>query len=159
MRRRTIRGFTLLEVIVTVTILGILASAAFPVARIVSQRAKESELRLALRQIRNGIDAYKQAVDEGRVAKTVDESGYPHTLDDLVQGAKDQTSSDKALIFFLRRLPRDPMNPDSTLSAAETWGLRSYNSPLDDPQSGEDVFDVYSLSEKIGLNRIPYREW
>lgn len=158
-RRRPLRGFTLIEIVVVVAILGILASAAFPVAKMVSLRAKESELRLALRQIRAGIDAYKEAADAGRIAKSTDESGYPRTLDELSKGVADLTSPNKKMIYFMRRLPRDPMNPDSSLAAADTWGLRSYNSPPDAPSPGKDVFDVYSTSAKSGLNGVAYREW
>lgn len=158
-RRRPTRGFTLIEIVVVVAILGILASAAYPVTKMVSLRAKESELRLALRQIRAGIDAYKEAADAGRIAKNADESGYPRTLDELSKGVADLTSPNKKMIYFMRRLPRDPMNPDSSLAAADTWGLRSYASPPDAPAPGKDVFDVYSTSTRRGLNGVAYREW
>jgi general secretion pathway protein G len=123
------------------------------------QRAKEHELRTALRQMREAIDAYKQASDEGRVAKRVNESGYPKSLEMLVAGVEDAKDPKKTKIYFLRRIPRDSMAPDSTLAAAETWGKRSYASPPDEPKAGDDVFDVYSLSTGIGLNAVRYREW
>ena len=153
------RGFTLIELVVTVAIVALLAGAALPVGELVVQRGKEQELRTALRQIREGIDAYKQAVDDGRVAHAPDESGYPPTLDTLVEGVDDARTPDKRKIYFLRRIPRDPLATDSTLKATETWGRRSYRSPPDNPQEGEDVFDVYSVSRGVGLNGIPYREW
>lgn len=158
-RANTLRGFTLIELAVTVAIVGLLASIAAPTAELVVQRNKEHELRLALREIRNGIDAYKQAYDDGRMPKSVDASGYPATLKVLVEGVADSKSADKRKIYFLRRIPRDPMSPDEEIPAEQTWGLRSYDSDADAPQEGRDVFDVYSKSDGVGLNRIPYRQW
>jgi general secretion pathway protein G len=155
---RALRGFTLIELIITVAIVAILASAALPLTQIAVQRAKEQELRTALRQIREAIDAYKQAADEGRVARAADASGYPTSLDALVLGVDDAKLPVKKSIYFLRRLPRDPFAPDN-LPAAETWGKRSYESPPDDPREGKDVFDIYPLAEGKGLNGVPYREW
>ena len=152
-------GFTLIEMMVTVAVLAILASVALPMAEVFSQRNKEQDLRLALRQIRTAIDEYKQAVDGGRIIKKVDESGYPPTLSDLVEGVKDAKSPEGKKIYFLRRLPRDPMAEDVEDAPEDTWGQRSYDSPPDDPQSGKDVFDVFSLSKDAGLNGISYREW
>lgn len=156
--RRASRGFTLIELIITVAIVAIIASAALPLSQLVIQRGKEQELRSALRQIRDAIDAYKQTVDEGRVERSADESGYPPSLDALVAGVDDVKTPQKRAIYYLRRLPRDPF-ASGDLSAADTWGKRSYSSPPDNPQEGEDVFDVYSLSDGAGLNGIPYREW
>ncbi len=154
-----IAGFTLIELMVTVAVLAILASVALPMAEVTAQRNKEQDLRLALRQIRTAIDEYKQAVDEGRIVKKADESGYPPTLPDLVEGVTDAKSPEGKKIYFLRRLPRDPMAEDVEDAPEDTWGQRSYDSPPDDSQPGEDVFDVFSLSKDAGLNGISYREW
>ncbi|MBU1363612.1 MAG: type II secretion system GspH family protein [Gammaproteobacteria bacterium] len=153
------RGFTLIELVITVAIVGILAMTAMPMIEVTAKRQKEVELRAALRQIRGGIDAYRRAVSEGKVEKKVDESGYPHRLDDLAQGVENIQDPNKARLYFLRRLPRDPFADDPSLPAAQSWGKRSYASPPDAPQEGADVFDVYSLSPGIGLNGIAYREW
>ncbi len=155
----------MIELLVVVAIMAILATAALPLRELMVKREKEQELRVALRQIRTAIDAYKQATDEGKIAKKADESGYPPRLEELFMGVQDVKSADKKIIYFLRRLPRDPMFTELDVAgieitpAADTWGKRSYESPWDSPKEGDDVYDVYSRSEAIGLNGIPYREW
>jgi len=144
---------------IVVAIMAILASSAMPLYELTAQRDREKELRVALRQIREAIDAYKRAVNDGRIARKADESEYPRKLEDLVVGMPDAKDPEKRKIYFLRRLPRDPMSSDSSLSAAETWGKRAYESPSDNPQEGDDVFDVYSRSQQTGLNGIAYDKW
>jgi len=153
------RGFTLIELVITVAIIALLASVAMPLNELVVQRAKEQDLRRALREIRDGIDRYKEASDEGRITKKVGESGYPRKLEDLVAGVEDAKSPTPQQIYFLRRIPRDPFASDPSLAPAETWGKRSYASPPDDPREGDDVFDVYSRATGTGINGRPYREW
>jgi general secretion pathway protein G len=152
------RGFTLLELMVTLAIIALFATMAAPLAEMTVKRNQEADLRTALRQIREALDAYKQAADEGRIAIAVGESGYPKNLSVLVQGVVDAKSPDKAMIYFLRRIPRDPM-ADPKQPPEDTWGKRSYKSPYDRPRPGDDVFDVYSQSTEVGLNGVPYNEW
>lgn len=151
-------GFTLVELVVTVAIVGVLASVTLPLAQLALQRHKEQELKIALRQIRAAIDEYKRAADDGRVLKKADENGYPRTLEVLVAGVEDVKRLDRRKIYFLRRLPRDPF-AEASLEPAMTWGKRSYASPPDAPAEGSDVYDVYSLATGMGLNGIPYRNW
>ena len=159
MRAGTQRGFTLVELVVTVAIVALLASVALPLAEVAVQRGKEQDLRRSLRQIRDAIDAYKLAGDEGRIARNVGESGYPKTLAVLVEGVEDVKNPKRTKIYFLRRLPREPLVCDAALKPEETWGLRSYASSADSPVEGDDVYDVYAKSAGSGLNGVPYRQW
>ena len=154
------RGYTIVELVITVAILSLLATAVAPSAKLIYQRQKEAELRSALQTIRGGIDAYKRAADTGHIRKEADKSGYPPDLQTLVDGVEDaQAPKDGVKLYFLRSVPRDPFWPDGTTPAAQTWALRSYASPPDDPQPGDDVYDVHSKSQRTGLNGVPYRDW
>lgn len=153
------RGFTLIEVLITAAIVAVLASIALPLSELTVQRSKETDLRRALREIRDALDAYKRASDEGRIRRSADQSGYPSSLNALVEGVSDAKNISGGKIYFLRRIPRDPFHPDPTIAAERTWGLRSYESPPDDPKPGKDVFDVFSLSDRSGVNGVAYRQW
>lgn len=154
-------GFTLIELMVSLVIIAIMASVATPMIQLTLQRQKEQQLREHLREIRRAIDAYKKASDDGRVKKNADASGYPPNLQILVEGVEDAKDAKHARIRFLRRIPQDPMlNVQSTgLGQAPGWGLRSYDSPPDQPRYTQDVYDVYSLSPRTGINGVPYAQW
>jgi general secretion pathway protein G len=154
------RGFTLIELLVTVTIVALMATISFPLLELTERRTNERTLKENLRQIRSALDSYKQAVDEGRILEQTKGSGYPPNLDVLVSGVTDAKSPNRAQkIYFLRRIPADPFSAQTGDPNAAQWGLRSYASSYENPESGADVFDVYSRSKAIGLNGIPYREW
>lgn len=152
------KGFTIIEMMVTIVIVSILATVAIPMAEVAARRSKEQDLRYALREIRSAIDQYRDAVEEGRIRISAEESGYPPNLRILVEGVVDAKDPRRARLRFLRRVPRDPFSEPS-ISPEETWGLRSYVSSADNPRPGRDVYDVYSRSDRAGLNGIPYREW
>lgn len=152
------RGFTLIELVVAVALIALMATLALPLQELAVKRSREADLRDALRQIRTALDAHKQATVDGNIPAEPGGSGYPQSLVVLVNGVKDAKSPTGNLIYFLRRLPRDPF-ADPAAKPEEGWGLRSYQSPHDRPRPGKDVYDVYSLSDDAGINGIPYREW
>lgn len=156
---RSSYGFTLIELLMTLAILGILAALVLPIAQVEIQRGKEQDLRRALREIRRGIDDYKRAAGEGRIVNPAGSSGYPKDLDVLVKGVTDLRDPKHSKIFFLRRIPLDPMLAVEVVTNADSWGKRSYASDASDPQAGDDVYDVYSTSKKIGLNDMAYSQW
>lgn len=158
-RLRGNAGLTLIELIVVVAILSLLASAVMPLAHISSKRARELELRQNLRKIRMAIDTYKKAYDDKRIDNEIGRSGYPESLKELVEGVKDAKSAEGNMMYFMRRLPRDPMNDNEFLTAEETWETRSYDSAPDDFSGGDDVYDIRSSSEETALNETSYREW
>lgn len=152
------RGFTLIEMLVVLAMLGVLVSAARPLLELSVQRSREHELRQALRTVREALDAYKHAAEAGSISQSPDDSGYPQKLDLLVDGVLDARSPNGRKIYFLRRLPRDPFAP-TELSAVESWGVRAYDSPPDSPRAGKDVFDVFSRSERRALDGSRLRDW
>lgn len=157
--RKRSHGFTLMELVVTLALLGVMAMMAAPLAETTVQRHKEQVLREALRDLRSGIDRYKRAADQGLIQRQAGDTGYPPNLQVLVDGVANQKSPNKEVMRFLRRVPRDPFNPNTALPAIATWRLRSSASPPDNPQPGADVFDVVSSATGTGLNGVPYSEW
>lgn len=150
------RGFSLIELLVVMAVMGVLSLVVFPMAEMTVQRDREKELKRALWEIRDAIDAYKRAVDAGLVAHQPDkDTGYPPTLATLIEGVPNTKGG---RLVFLRRIPRDPF-ADPKLPAEAGWGLRSYYSSAEKPEAGPDVYDVYSLSARFGLNGIPLKDW
>ena len=152
-------GFTLIELLVALVLLALLVTSAAPLMQLTAKRNKELELKKSLWQIRDAIDAFKQAADDGLIKKTADESGYPASLQQLVSGVENIQDPKRRKIYFMRNIPRDPFAADDSASAEKTWGKRSYSSSFDKPEEGEDVYDVYSLSHEIGINQQAYSEW
>ncbi len=148
------RAFTLMELIITCTVLMILASAVIPMAQNGIKRQKELELRRDLREMRMAIDAYKLAVDQQRIKPPpVENMGYPESLDVLVEGAK-ANGSLSGKIRFLRRIPVDPF------TGRAEWGMRSINDEANSTSwGGGNVFDVYSQARGTGMNNIAYSNW
>jgi general secretion pathway protein G len=146
-------GYTLIEVMIVAAVMLILAMASLPVATFTNKRMKEAELRAGLRSLRNAIDEYKRYSDAGLLVIKVGSEGYPSELEELLEPQDLVGQVDKRM-RFLRSIPVDPMIGEAD------WGLRGVG---DEPDSsswdGDSVFDVYSLSEGVGLNGIPYREW
>lgn len=151
------KGFTLIEMIVTFTILAILAGAIIPMAKVAVKREKEIELRRNLRIIREAIDAYKKLADENKIEVEDKTEGYPPELMTLVEGVELKTESDGEegkIVKFLRRIPKDPM------TNSYDWGLRSYQDDFDSQNwGGENVYDVYTKSPGTALDGTNYKDW
>lgn len=158
-------GFTLIELLITLALVGLVSMMVVPLYDMAVTRAKEAELRQALRTIRAGIDAYKAATDSGVLPREAAESGYPPSLDQLtepleLQGKRNLSGSIASQrMVILRQLPRDPFSPDPLEPAASTWNTRAYASRADDPQPGADVFDVSSKSTRTALDGTAYAAW
>jgi general secretion pathway protein G len=156
------KGVTLLELIVAISILTILVAGIVPLTRMTAKRTREIELRQNLRIMRTAIDnfkkSYDKAVDDKKIVSTVNKSGYPETLGQLVDGY-DFGGLYAYKKKFLRKIPIDPMNPPDP-GEEPRWGLRSYSDEPDTSSwGGEDVYDVYSLSEGTALDGTKYRDW
>jgi general secretion pathway protein G len=152
-RPRFQAGFTIAEMVIVAAILSILAAAAVPLAVTTRKRVKETELRTALRDMRYAIDEYKRYSDAGLLPVDLGTEGYPSELENLVEGVEVVGQVDKQ-VRFLRRIPIDPMTGEAE------WGQRSFqDAPDSSSWGGEDVYDVFSLSEGVGLNGVPYEEW
>lgn len=152
-RARHRSGYTMVELVLVTTLLVTLAAVALPASKFTVRRGKEIELRQALRGMRNAIDEFKRYSDAGLIAVELGTDGYPDELEVLVEGVALVGQIDKK-VRFLRRIPRDPMTGEYE------WGMRSYQDDFDSTSwGGENVFDVYSLSEGVGLNKVAYREW
>lgn len=152
-------GFTLIELLLTLALLATLATVAYPLTALMGKRDRELDLQRSLREIRRAIDSYKEASDDGRIEKSVSASGYPPTLQALVEGVTDKTNLQGNKLYFLRRIPRDPVCECPELAPEKTWQLRSYKSSADSPQEGEDVFDVSSRNTRESLNGTLYSQW
>lgn len=155
--RRRPAGFTLVEMVAVLVIVAVLAAAARPLLVFSAQRAQETALRQALRTLRGALDAYHDAAVAGRIVQPAGSSGWPPSLQVLVQGVP-LAEDPRQRLYLLRRLPRDPM-ADAALPPAETWGLRASDSPPEAPRAGRDVFDVHSLSPRRALDGSAYRDW
>lgn len=150
-------GFTYVELLVTAGVLLVLASLVIPLARWDDKRRREARLRVTLQTMRDAIEQYHKYVEQGLIVQTdVEQMGYPRTLDELVQGVEvgDPTSTETKTVKFLQRMPVDPITEE------ETWGLRSYQDDHDSRSwGGENVWDVYSLSELRALDDTYYADW
>jgi general secretion pathway protein G len=150
-------GFTFVELLVVTALVGILAMAIMPLAKVTMQRQKEIELRRALRELRTAIDHYKDAADQGKIPATsirAGSDGYPPDLETLVVGVRSGEGATEKKLKFLRRIPLDPMT-----HSAE-WGLRAYEDRPDSKSwGGQDVYDIYSKSEGVALDGTKYMDW
>ena len=150
-------GFTFIEMLVVTALVGILAMAIMPLAKVTMQRQREIELRRALRELRTAINHYKDAADQGKIPATsirAGSEGYPPDLDTLVVGVRSGEGATEKKLKFLRRIPIDPM------TSSKEWGLRAYEDRPDAKSwGGQDVYDVYSKSEGTALDGTKYADW
>ena len=151
------RGFSFVELLVVTALIGILASAVMPLARVAMQRQREIELRRTLRELRTAIDHYKDAADQGMIAATelkLGNEGYPPTLEVLVAGVRAAGDATDRKLKFLRRVPLDPM------TGSQEWGMRSYQDSSDARSwGGQNVYDVFTSSDRTALDGTKYKDW
>lgn len=154
-------GFTLVEMLVALALVSIAAAVMFPYAALVETRAKEAELRIALRAVRRAIDEYKAASDAGLIERRTGASGFPPNLDVLATGAPRSGDSGHGAprLVFLRAVPRDPFHSDRNVSPSATWSVRSYGASPGDFSPGEDVYDISSRSERTALDGSLHADW
>jgi general secretion pathway protein G len=154
-------GFTLVELLVTLAMVGIAATVALPFGVHLERRAKETELRIALRTIRQALDNYKAAADAGAIDKPTGASGYPASLEVLVTGVPRSAALgfSAAPMIFLRQVPGDPFVEDRATPAAQTWNVRRYGAQPGDFAPGSDVFDVSSKSNRTALDGTHLSDW
>ena len=155
-------GLTLIELVITITILAILAAVVMPLSQMTAQRTRELELRRTLRTIRTAVDDFKKrydkAVTDKKIPAVMTKSGYPESLKTLVEGF-DFGDLNGRKDKFLRRIPSDPFNPPKG-NEEPKWGLRSYSDRPDSSNwGGEDVYDVYSLSEGTAIDGTKLKDW
>jgi len=149
--RKNTAGFTLAELVMVVALIAVLSTMVLPVAKFTVKRRKETELRLALRQVRTAIDEYKRLSDQGLIPVKIGGEGYPESLEELVEGVEIVGQETKRR--FLRRIPPDPMTHDD-------WVLRSYQDDMDSTSwGGENVYDIRTSSEGIALDGTKYADW
>lgn len=151
-------GLTLIELLVTITLLSVMVAIALPIAKIAVKRQKEVELRRALRVMREAIDEYKKLADEGKIEVDEDSHGYPPDLETLVEGVeiKETVNGEErvSLVRFLRRIPKDPMTD------SYDWGLRSYEDEYgSDTWGGKNIYDIYTRSWGIAIDESKYKDW
>lgn len=166
-RRSPSKGFTLIELVVCLALVGVLALVAWPAAEVAGQRTRELELRRSLREIRQALDAWKAASEDGRIQTAADASGWPPSLQALVDGVPNARDGGRTRLIFLRTLPRDPFAAKD-VPAHQSWSLRASNardavgarSPASESDlSGRDVFDVRSRSDRLALDGTRLSEW
>ncbi len=161
MRYRRQRGLTLIELLVTLALVGIAATVVLPFGALMETRAKEAELRVALRTIRQALDNYKAAADAGLIDKPTGSSGYPPDLDVLATGTPRSAAAgfSGTPVVFLRHVPRNPFYPDRSVPAAETWNIRAYGAQQGDFGPGRDVFDVSPKTDRTALDGSRISNW